>query len=218
MAKKKRKAEHFSTVDDEPLVDPNAYAETDDGPKSTRKRHTKRKPATSRASPSSVSQASVRGLQSTSFKRTTSTVPQRVIALITGETNTGRTHLALTAPGPIAYQGIEMGDEGVKEQFADSKVIMESHYIARVIRKLDQTDEKEKKKAQVEASDIYHRFSTEFVAALQSPDIKSIVWDTGTQFGALSKIAAFGRRSKILPRDRVEQKYEFHKLVHLAYA
>lgn len=218
--KKKRKVEH-STVDDEPLVDPSAYPETDDGPRrSVRKSKKRTSAALSEMSRALVTRpsTSVRGLQSTKFKRTTSTIPQRVIALITGETNTGRTHLALTAPGPIAYQGIEMGDEGVKEQFADSKVIMESHYIARVIRKLDQTDEKEKKKAQEEASDIYHRFSTEFVAALQSPDIKSIIWDTGTQFGALSQIAAFGRLSKILPRDRVEQKYEFHKLVQLAYA
>ena len=223
MAKKKRKVEH-STVDDEPLsptsrrfvtsplVDPNAYPEGDDGPK--RKRRAKRK---STPAPASLP-TSVRGLQSTSFKRATSKVPQRIIALVTGQTNTGRTHLTFTAPGPIAYQGIEMGDEGVKEQFADDKIIMGSHYIAQVVRKLDQTDANEKKKAQAEAGDIYHKFATDFVAALKSPDIKTIVWDTGSQLGELARVAAFGRLTKVLPRDWTDQKYEFSKLVQMAYA
>lgn len=213
MAKKKRKVER-STVDDEPLVDPNAYPETSDGPKPRTRKRRKSTPTSSHT----PSPSSVRGLQSTSFKRATSRVPQRIIALVTGQTNTGRTHLTFTAPGPIAYQGIEMGDEGVKEQFADDKVIMVSHYIAEVIRKLDQTDAKEKEKAQKEASNIYHKFATDFVAALKSPDIKTIVWDTGSQLGELSRVAAFGRLTKVLPRDWTDQKYEFSKLVQMAYA
>lgn len=168
--------------------------------------------------PRATSTASVRGLHTTSFKRATSTIPRRIIALITGQTNTGRTHLAFTAPGPIAYQGIEMGDEGVKEQFADDKVIMASHYIAEVVRKLDQTDAKEKEKAQKEASNIYHMFATDFVAALKSPDVRTIIWDTGSQLGELSRVAAFGRLTKVLPRDWTDQKYEFSKLVQMAYA
>ena len=162
---------------------------------------------------------SPRGLQNTSYKRATSTVPRRIIALVTGETNTGRTHLAFTAPGPIAYQGIEMGDEGVKEQFADDKVIMTSHYIAEVVRNLDQSNAnaKEKERAQKEAGEIYHKFATDFVAALKSPDIKTIIWDTGSQLGELARVAAFGRLTKVLPRDWTDQKYEFSKLVQMAY-
>ena len=214
MAKKKRKAK--AETGDEPML-PHARKR-----KSTAirradvvaARHTlEKEDHHTQSAPSSV-----RGLQSTSFKRVTSEVPRRIIALITGETNTGRTHLAFTAPPPIAYQGIEMGDEGVKELFADDKIIMASHYIAEVVRKLDQTDVEEKKKAHKEDGEIYHSFATDFVAALKSPDVKTIVWDTGSQLGELSRVAAFGKLTKVLPRDWTDQKYEFSKLVQMAYA
>lgn len=158
-----------------------------------------------------------RGLADTGFKRVTSEVPTRLIALVGGETNSGRTHLCLTAPGPIAYQGIEMGDEGVKEQFVSDKVVMSSHYIAKTITRLDQSNVADKKKSQEEARDLFYGFVRDYVAALKSPDVRTIVWDTGSQLGELSRVAAFGKLTKIMPRDWTDQKYEFNKIVQMAY-
>jgi hypothetical protein len=162
--------------------------------------------------------ARIANLQNTGFKRATAAAARHIVALVTGDRDAGKTHLAMTAPGPIAFQSLDIGEDGVIQQFQESKDIMLARYLPRNIHALDLSDFDAREEQAKEAREVWTQFVGDYQKALDSPDIRTIVWDTAYEVRVLSELCAFGKITQIQPRDRPPQKYELHKIVRQALA
>lgn len=162
--------------------------------------------------------ARIANLHGTGFKQATAAAVKHIVALVTGERDAGKTHFALTAPGPIAFQSLDIGEDGVIQQFQATKNIQLARYLPRNIHAMDMSDKEAREKQADEARGIWTDFVRDFQAALNSPDIRTIVWDTALEVRQLSELCAFGKLAQIQPRDRPPQKYELHKIVRQALA
>ena len=112
-------------------------------------------------------------------------IRKRLILSITGEWKTGKTEFSLTAPAPIAYIDMDTGTEGVIEKWAKKKVIKRISFDYH-----DSTDEREWR-------EMWEKCSKAFIASLQHPQIRTLVWDTATEGYDLVKMARFGKLNKV---------------------
>lgn len=162
--------------------------------------------------------ARIHNMHETSFKRATKPATKHVVALVAGDRDTGKTHFTFTAPGPIGYQSLDIGEDGVIQQFQGNKDIFHAQYLPRNIHALDLSDFDARDKQAAEAREVWTKFVSDFQHLLNSPDIRTIIWDTAYEVRLLSELAAFGKLAQIQPRDRPPQKYELHKIIRQALA
>jgi len=67
-------------------------------------------------------------LKGTGFDLADTEVKPRVILSVEGREKEGKSHLAMTAPGPIGIINMDLGLEGVVHKFARDKKIYVSSY------------------------------------------------------------------------------------------
>lgn len=125
-------------------------------------------------------------------------VVKRTIASLAGEVGEGKTHFALTAPGPTLMQNIDKGTEGVIEKFrADGKEIYEEHYewnpgAVDLDAEDDEEDnlksEKELKEAAVETR---NKWEKDAFYAMDN-GIRSVIMDTESRIWQVYRYAEFG--------------------------
>jgi len=139
----------------------------------------------------------------------------RLIMAISGLEKQGKTHFALTAPGPIAMFSVDIGEEGVVQKFDDKEVwVMD---VAGVGDE-DSPDDSEKEWA---------RFKKSFDQMLRTASVRTIILDTATEIWELLRMAKFGKLTQVMPyqygpvnkiyRMMVRSAYEFDKnliLIH----
>lgn len=115
---------------------------------------------------------------------------KRLILSVDGMEKQGKTHFALTAPGPTAVLNIDVGLEGVVGKFQDAgKDILVCN-----IEVPDQLGKREQVKT--DATVAINRFDEAFTRALESPDIRTVIVDTGTELWELYQLAEFGKISQ----------------------
>ena len=140
----------------------------------------------------------------------------RLIMGIDGREGQGKTELALSAPGPIGYQSIDIGTEGVIEKWvkAGKEIYIKEYY--NPLEGGDLSDPAVLKRAQNKAEEFMTAFTTDFTTLIDS-GIKSIIWDTATEFWQVMRIARFGKLEKIMPHHYGPVNQEYLSLVKQCY-
>lgn len=128
----------------------------------------------------------------------------RIILSIEGLEKAGKTHFALTAPGPIAFFSLDVGEEGVVSKF-DSKDIW--------IMSIDRVDEDSAEEAPKE----YARFKKAYVDLLRGDDVRTIILDTATEIWEILRMARFGRLTQVMPYQYGPVNAEYRALIREAY-
>lgn len=132
---------------------------------------------------------------------------RRLIASIAGPQKSGKTHLSLTAPGPVAFYDMDIGVEGVVEKFAKEKKIYVSQYDYRMLKGPDPAA----------IIRMWEKMKEDFIWGLQSPEIATAVVDTGTEMWELIRMARFGKLTQVQPYHYGPVNAEFRDLIRLAY-
>ena len=117
----------------------------------------------------------------------------------------GKTHFALTAPGPICYMNLDSGLEGVVHKFAAEKEIYVSNYETPINLK-DVYPDIDKTVA------VWGKFKQDFVSALQS-DARTVVIDTATEGYELIRLARLGKLTQVKPFHYALPNYEYKALL-----
>jgi hypothetical protein len=148
------------------------------------------------------------------FKPKKADPQKRLIIQVEGHEKTGKTHFALTAPGPIAYFGLDIGDEGVIEKFlAQGKEIITPDDSVRVPNVVEMHVDGPK----MDAAPAWEQMKRAFIAACKSPQIRSIVWDTATEVWELIRLARFGKLAQVMPVQYGPVNAEMRGLIRIAY-
>lgn len=124
---------------------------------------------------------------------------RRLIASVWGNDKQGKSHFALTAPGPMVYINIDNGLEGVVEQFMSQKNILlcDIHF----------TEDK----ASAEAA--WGKFKGAYDGGLMNPAVRTVVIDTGTRLWELVRLKHFGQLSGVMPTRYEKPNAEFNSSV-----
>lgn len=141
----------------------------------------------------------------TAFKPASTAVKQRLIAHVMGREKSGKTNFSLTAPDPIILFDFDYGLEGVVHKFATSKKIYTSEYRIHEISPGKFVAE-------------WDRFKNEFKIALNDPEVRSVVWDTGTEVWELLRMARFGKLTQVMPHNYGPVNAEMRGLIRDAYS
>ena len=113
----------------------------------------------------------------------------RLILCTQGKEKRGKDHFAFTAPGPIGVISQDIGTKGVVEKFVrqGKKIYLREHQPTQelMIRK---ASEKEYEKE-------YKALETEYRGMLKSPNLRTVVMDTGSDWWETMRLAEFGKLS-----------------------
>lgn len=119
----------------------------------------------------------------------------RIIGRSYGEVKTGKTHFWLGAPGPIVYQSLDKGLEGVAVEEFDKKDIHVVEYdwepVMTVVnnRKVMSSD-----LDQADAVKLRDKFFADYIKALEG-GARTIIWDRESDVWSMCRYAFFGAPS-----------------------
>ena len=138
-------------------------------------------------------------------------VPRRLVASVGGREKTGKTHVALTAPAPVILFNIDLGTEGVVGKFQEGFDGQEAKkvyvYDVRFQRNSTQTKD-------------YAPLWLDLKAKLTSAwglSGGTVVMDTASEAHELSRLAAFGKLTQVMPHHYGPVNAEWRELIRLAY-
>ena len=123
----------------------------------------------------------------------------RFLLWVGGREKTGKTHLAMTAPGPIAYLDLDIGSDRVLTKFLQGEVLNVAAgkafqpvvYAEKYSQKWETKDEFETEMTRLEH---------DFLDALMDDSIRTVVIDTWNEVRSMAISAEFGPKAKgILP-------------------
>src|SRR5947207_4547626 len=117
---------------------------------------------------------------------------KRLVLAISGREKTGKSSLALSAPGPIAYANYDVGLEGVIERHCKHKQIYASQYRVNIPPGMTGREQ-----IALKANEVWERFKKDIRAAYASTVIRSIVVDTDTETWEHIRIAQFAQLMQI---------------------
>jgi len=142
------------------------------------------------------------------FVEVTDQIKKRMILSIEGDWGTGKTDLALTAPGPIAFFKFDLNTEVTLAKYARKKRIY--------MREYDVVDPNDRD-AQTKAETMMKRFWLDYAACLESKTIRTVIWDTATEVWEQVRLAAFGRLTNIMPHHYVQVNNGFRNAIRAAF-
>ncbi len=140
---------------------------------------------------------------------------KRLIMAVGGREKQGKTHFALTAPGPIAYFDLDIGTEGVVNKFiAGGKKIAHNDFNYHSIKSArGQSGPVDVAKY----AEMWERLRADFVAVLDTTGIRTVIVDTATEVWELLRLARFGKLSQVMPHQYGPVNAEYRELLRLAY-
>ena len=139
------------------------------------------------------------------FTEASSEEKLRLILNVEGGEKEGKTHFALTAPGPIALIDMDIGLEGVVSKFIKEKKIYVASFNYREATDPKQWDE------------MWQKMKKCFLDALTNNAIKTLVCDTATEMWELLRMASFGKLAQVKPHHYAPVNAEFRDLLRKAY-
>lgn len=155
----------------------------------------------------------VSDLEAAGFSFTLPEITPRLIVNIEGVEKSGKSHFALTAPGPIVYQSVDCGLEGVVQKFSGTKPIAVREYAFRVPTGIDR-DNKPAVVAKVKEE--WEKFTADYRAALKAK-ARTIVWDSASEIWEFLRLARLGKLEKVMPMNYAEVNAEFREMIRLAF-
>ncbi len=153
-------------------------------------------------------------LAGTSFSFEEEPIRERLIISVEGKEKQGKTHFALTAPGPICYQSIDIGDEGVVQKFTGDKKILKADYVIDIDKRMR---DKGEDAVITHIAQLWEKFVDDYYAALKS-GVRTIVWDTATEVWEFLRLARLGKLTQVMPKNYTEVNNEFRGLLRKAYS
>jgi hypothetical protein len=117
----------------------------------------------------------------------------RLIMSLCGLEKTGKTHLALSAPGPISYLSLDFGDEGVIEKFVPNKKIYKAEFKIPAARGKG----KDREGMKDQAEEIWEDFKEKYLFSLLNA--RTVIVDTETEAWELIRLARFGKVDQVKP-------------------
>ncbi len=150
-----------------------------------------------------------------SFAVASQPAKRRLIIAIDGLEKAGKTNFALTAPGPIAYQNLDIGTEGVMEKFQTTKVIHRADYQAKVNKSDDQA-EVIKKVAPV-LQQYLDDYTEVMLPAMVTGKVRTGVIDTGSDLWKMFRQGRLGKLTQVMPHHYVSVNAEFSTLIKSVY-
>jgi hypothetical protein len=148
-------------------------------------------------------------LKGTSFAIPERTRP-RLIVSATGQEKMGKSHFALTGPGPIAYMSTDIGHEGVVDKFMNDKKVFVAEYALPEVKKGNAD------KAMAQAKEVWEQFVHDYEIALTK--FRTVVLDTATEFWELLRIYRFGKLTQVMPMQYGPVNQEYKELIRSAYS
>jgi len=122
--------------------------------------------------------------------------PDRIILSVEGAEKQGKTHFALTAPGPTILFSLDIGEEGVVQKFSDVYVMPMGG-------------------SNHEAE--FSRFRSVYSEMLADKDVRTIVLDTATEVWELLRMARFGKLTQVMPYQYGPVNAEYRAMIREAY-
>ena len=150
-----------------------------------------------------------------SFKIAAGQVKRRLIVALDGLEKEGKTNFALTMPGPIAYQSLDIGLEGVVEKFQTAKQIFLAEY-GILVSKGD-SQEAIMAKALPEYEKFVKDYKDVMIPGFKTGKIRSGVWDTGSEIWELQRLARFGKLTQVMPHHYTALNLEYQNLIKEVY-
>lgn len=135
------------------------------------------------------------------FMAATAEVKNRYIVSVEGRGKSGKTHFALTFPGPIAVLSLDIGLEGVVGKFTPSKDILVREFV------LPEANQAEA------AKKLWADFRKSLNDCLGHKQIKTIVIDTFTDAWEIIRYAKLDKLTGVMPVKYVEVNAEFRDMV-----
>ena len=126
----------------------------------------------------------------------------RLVMSIEGVEKAGKTHFALTAPGPIGLIDMDTGLEGVVSKFVKDKKIYVANFNYR-----DATSPDEWKA-------MWGKMKQALMDILVSKLIRTAIVDTASEMWELARMAAFGKLSQVKGHHYAPVNAEFRDLLH----
>lgn len=146
-----------------------------------------------------------------SFQIANQPVKYRLVVAIDGMEKAGKTNFSLTAPGPIAFQALDIGTEGVIEKFQTNKVIHRADY-GILVEKGDSQDMVMKKAAPV-WDQFLADYKTVVVPKLKAGAVRTAIWDTGSEVWELQRLARLGKLTQVMPHHYTALNLEYSNLL-----
>jgi hypothetical protein len=123
------------------------------------------------------------------FQVATNVVKARMTAAIIAREKQGKTHLALSAPGPLVIFDADYGLEGVVGKFVDAG---KKIYVYRV----DMPSQEEKDAGKI-ASEIWDEINAVFIEVLRNPEVRTVIFDTASELWEIARLAYFGKLEQV---------------------
>lgn len=153
---------------------------------------------------------------------------RRLIVCSRAKEKHGKTHFAMTAPGPFAYIDYDQGTEGVLEKFVEAGAeIYKCDLPKPLIVKAKITAATDKERERLEKVDLERRVSqyddywvkgrNAFVAGCDNKRIKTVIVDTASEFYEALCLARFGRLTQVMPFMYGPVKQDFRDVLRLAF-
>jgi hypothetical protein len=139
------------------------------------------------------------------FEEASDKVYPRIIMSIGGREKQGKTHLALSAPDPMAVFSSDIGTEGVVNKFKKAGKDVWVH-------ELEMPEKHE------EAKEVWDAFKQAYYGILKVPEIRSVVFDTSTEIWELLRICRFGKLTQVMPYQYGPVNAEYRRLLKDCYA
>lgn len=118
-----------------------------------------------------------------------------MVMSLSGLDKSGKTHQALTAPGPTAYANHDTGLEGVAEKFeAKGKKLYSKDYRVRI-----PAGTNDPQQVSAIAYKVWEDLKADLRAAWASPLIRTTVVDTESDTWELCRLAKFGKLTQVMP-------------------
>jgi hypothetical protein len=129
----------------------------------------------------------------------------RILMNVEGMEKGGKSHFALTAPGPISLIDMDTGLEGVVNKFSRQKKIYRAYFNYH-----DAT-------SQTEWDNMWKKMKQAFYDSLATKSIRTIIADTASEMWELCRMAAFGKLAQVKPHHYAPVNAEFRDLIRKAY-
>lgn len=143
------------------------------------------------------------------FSRVSSDImpPRRLVMRIGGFEKDGKTHFGLTLPPPIGIMNIDRGLEGMYEKFARIKEL----HISKDFRAMPSKTREDNERRWDAITETY----TEY---LESPIIRSILYDTDTEAWEIARLAYLGKLVGVRELHYPEVNSIFRQVIDMALA
>jgi hypothetical protein len=141
------------------------------------------------------------------FKRYQNVPPTKINLTVDAVQKSGKSHFALTAPGPIAYHDFDRGLGGVADKFPD-KEIYHFNYVYSATNKLPGSDQAPLAE---KAAKVWSEFVRNVLASAESH--RSVVIDPGHRVWDLIRLARLGKLTQVPPLQYVAVNAEFTELI-----